>query len=150
MDCRLNSLVKVDIAPASAGTWAVTIDKANSQNLYDKSAEIPAFGDMNDGNKDSWGNWQRFELHHMDKWFSKAESDARFSGAIKRWGEPSGEIMRNGLATAFSDMGTRIIMPAGEVFTFAGLDTDEQGNLYAQVSYANAAESGVSVVKAKK
>ena len=81
----------------------------------------------------------------MDQWFSRAESDARFGSAMTRPGEPTGEIMRNGLTAAFSDMGTRIIMPAGEVFTFAGLDTDDQGNLYAQVRYANAVESGVSL-----
>jgi len=38
-------------------------------------------------------------------------------------------------------------MPTGEVFMFAGLDSDEQGNLYTHVSYSNTAKNGVSKQK---
>ena len=31
--------------------------QGHSQNLYDKSAKIPPFGETIDGNKDSWENW---------------------------------------------------------------------------------------------
>lgn len=40
-----------------------------------------------------------------------------------------------------SSMQNRIIMPAGDVFMFKGIDIDGAGNLYSHVSYAQGAEN---------
>lgn len=49
----------------------------------------------------------------------------------------------------FDDLGNKYIMPAGNVFNFTGVDVDDEGNLYAHVSYA-LDTSGVGKIVPKK
>jgi hypothetical protein len=63
------------------------------------------------------------------------------------WSTSTKDIFQRSLANAFAGLGGTIIMPAVDMLLFAGMDSDEAGNVYAQVNYAN--EGGVQFLKKK-
>jgi hypothetical protein len=68
-------------------------------------------------------------------------------GALTGWITSIKDVVAEKVKSAFGSLTTTVIMPAGDVFTFAGLDTDEAGNLYAQVNFANDGGFEVGQVK---
>ena len=56
------------------------------------------------------------------------------------------DLIQN-LNSLVKELQSTIIMPAGDVFMFSGIDLDTTGNLYSHVSYANAAEGSERVVR---
>lgn len=142
----MQTLVRIDLKPGAVGKWTIQVDKNASQNLF-KDGDTLQWSEMADSNMHEYGNFDHFEKHHMHKVFGKEDADNRFRDNIKGWGTDTARTVSNGVASAFKDMGTQIIMPAGKVFTFAGMDTDENGHMYVQVAYAN--DGGFEVEKKK-
>jgi hypothetical protein len=93
----------------------------------------------------TYGNFINFETHHTFKAHGKAYRNDKSKSSIKGWSTRTARRVKDAIDGAFASLGTTIMMPAGEVFTFAGLDTDDRGNLNVQVDYAN--EVGVAVIK---
>jgi hypothetical protein len=140
---RTKSLVKVVMNPGAVGKWNVDVDQANSKNLFKNGTALT----WETGSLDSteYGNFQ------MLKNFSGYTYDYRdkfFETALTGWATPTKNIIGDEVREAFKALTTTIIMPAGDVFTFAGLDTDDKGNVYAQVNFAN--DGGYEVTKGKQ
>jgi hypothetical protein len=55
-------------------------------------------------------------------------------------GDAAAGSLSQKLTAMLSSMQNRVIMPAGDVFMFTGIDIDGTGNLYSHVSYAQGAE----------
>ncbi|ORX91991.1 hypothetical protein K493DRAFT_409035 [Basidiobolus meristosporus CBS 931.73] len=146
MDCRVQSLVVVEINSATAGKWSIAIDREASKNLF-KEGQTLEWCDSQQRN-DAYGNFDHFENHHTYKVFAKEGSDKAFRDSVQGWKTDTASMVARLLGTAFAESGSTVIMPAGNVFTFAGLDTDHEGHLYCQVNYANVGK--VEVAKTKK
>jgi hypothetical protein len=56
-------------------------------------------------------------------------------GLIKGWTDPDVEKIAASLQSVLSQLNTRIMMPAGNVFSFKGMNFDGQGNLYGGITY---------------
>jgi hypothetical protein len=67
------------------------------------------------------------------------------TGCRNGWQTYPSKKVRDSLKGITDGIGECIIMPAGDVFTFAGLDSDDAGAVYAQCNYANA--SGHEITK---
>ncbi|KAF3931448.1 hypothetical protein ABW19_dt0203236 [Dactylella cylindrospora] len=143
LECEIRSFVRIVINPGAVGTWDIVIDKAASKNLM-----IPGetLGWNTVPRSNIYGNFSSFELHHTFKKFGSTERNHKFQDTIVGWKNNTSASIYN-MLTNIIGLNTTVIMPAGEVFTFAGLDTDSQGNLYAQVNYSN--EGGVTINKRK-
>ncbi|EPS39293.1 hypothetical protein H072_6938 [Dactylellina haptotyla CBS 200.50] len=48
--------------------------------------------------------------------------------------------------TGLKSISNKIILPAGNVFNFSGIDVDPQGNMYAHVNYASGAENVTQII----
>ena len=140
----MRSLVAVEIVPSSAGKWAISVNRDASKNLFKPNEQLQ-WQNMDGADRYTYGNFDKFETHHTYKWFGQPDANEGFRKSIRGWGTSTLPTIENGLKVAFKDMGTKVIMPAGEVSMFAGLDSDSDGNIYAQVSYAN--DGGVKIVQ---
>lgn len=145
INLRTRSLARVEIFSGSAGKWSIRLDEARSKNLL-KDGEAPDWVHLDVQNEDFVNSVQsedqippNGEIYHRDR--------LRFLRSITYWKRNTAATLQNGLTSGFKELGTKIIMPAGNVFMFAGLGTDSKGNLYAQVSYSN--EGGVKVDQVK-
>jgi hypothetical protein len=61
---------------------------------------------------------------------------------------PTKDIIGDEVREAFKALTTTTIMPGGDMFTFAGLGTEDSGNVYAQINFAN--NGGYEVTKGKQ
>jgi hypothetical protein len=86
-----------------------------------------------------------FGKHHTFKTFGNREEDQNFVNSMKGWQTYPSKKVRDSLMGVTDGIGECIIMPAGDVFTFTGLDSDDAGAVSAQCNYANA--SGHEITK---
>jgi hypothetical protein len=142
MEYNIRSLIKVNLTPGAVGTWNIEIDKPMSKNLF-KEGQPLSWDSV--PKEELYGNFSNFELHHKFESLGTTSRNKKFQQALTGWSTSTKEIFQQNLSNAFAGLGGTIIMPAGDVFTFAGLDSDSAGNVYAQVNYAN--EGGVKVLK---
>jgi len=126
--------------PGAVGKWNVDIDETASHNLTKK--DTPLTWTPGSVESKEYGNFS--ELKNFFGYTFDLKSDL-IKGALTGWGTSTKDVVAEKVKSAFNDLTTTVIMPAGDVFTFAGLDTDEAGNLYAQVNFAN--DGGFEVVK---
>ena len=136
----MRSLVRVTMNPGAVGKWNVDIDETASHNLTKK--DTPLTWTPGSVESKEYGNFS--ELKNFFGYTFDLKSDL-IKGALTGWGTSTKDVVAEKVKSAFNDLTTTVIMPAGDVFTFAGLDTDEAGNLYAQVNFAN--DGGFEVVK---
>jgi hypothetical protein len=64
---------------------------------------------------------------------------------MKGWKTSTSQTIRDSMDATKEGLGDCVIMPAGDVFCFAGLDTDEKGTVYAQCDSTN--EAGHDMAK---
>ena len=126
----------------AVGTWNVDVDQGSSKNLFKKDTPLTwTTGSVESGD---YGNFQELKNFHS---YTFSPDSEMIKGALAGWGTSPKDIIGDEVQDAFKGLTTTIIMPAGDVFTFAGLDTDDTGNVYAQVNFAN--DGGYEVVKGK-
>ena len=150
MSLRTKSLVRVVMNAGEVGKWNVDIDQDTSINLSKKDAELTwTQGSVESGDYGSFQELQNF--CDFDIWYFAGEGLSNFTPdnnmvreALLGWGS-SKDIIGDKVLEAFRGLTTTIIMPAGDVFTFAGLDTDDAGNVYTQINFAN--DGGIKIVK---
>ncbi|KAK3370405.1 hypothetical protein B0H63DRAFT_564577 [Podospora didyma] len=138
---RTKSLVRVVMTSGVVGTWNIDISHPDSKNLVKKD-EVVAWTKGTDENKNDYGNF-----HQLKNFYGYTYNGDMtiISRAVAGWGASAKDIIGDEVKDAFQGLTTTIIMPAGDVFTFSGLDTDEAGNVYAQANFAN--DGGFEVVK---
>ncbi|TGJ63802.1 hypothetical protein EYR41_011693 [Orbilia oligospora] len=134
-------ILRVVIVPGEVGIWNIVIDKGASKNLTVPGQPL----DWNAVSKDeTYDSWVDFEPHQSFKRCENREQNSRFRDIIVGWEHKTLNTIHNKLNNLVA-LSTTVIMPTREVFTFAGLDTDVNGNLYSQVNYSN--EGGVEIIK---
>ncbi|KAK3996637.1 hypothetical protein QBC44DRAFT_355361 [Cladorrhinum sp. PSN332] len=154
LELTVHSLVRVKINSGQAGKWDIDVDRSASRNLFN-SQEALTWTDL-DGNPDGYqskrfateseyGNWSYFERHHSYTSFGNSEVDKQFRKAMYGWTTATSEVVRETMKKLANGLGFAVVMPAGDVFTFAGLDVDGEGRLFAQANYSH--EGGVEVRK---
>ncbi|KAI0402759.1 hypothetical protein F4802DRAFT_599720 [Xylaria palmicola] len=150
-EMTIRSLIRIRIHSGAAGKWDIDVDKAASRNLFEAGQPLAwteltpeQYREKRDSAAE-YGNFSSFEKHHSYERFGRSEVDKEFREAIRGWETKTASIVRESLQTFGDGLSFCVVMPAGDVFTFAGLDTDAQGRLYAQVDYSK--EGGVEVRK---
>ncbi|KAF8244094.1 hypothetical protein K440DRAFT_489096, partial [Wilcoxina mikolae CBS 423.85] len=58
-----------------------------------------------------------------------------FGKSAGSWCKFSTEALNKSLNKIMDDLKTTIIMPAGNVFEFSGIDVDEAGHVYTRINY---------------
>lgn len=139
VECQMRSLIRVEISSSSVGKWSIRIDNAKSRNFH----EDPTTASWVNDSTEAFRNYCISNTYHAPGYKEVSMSDHNFLNAIKGIYIETRENLQNGLASAFQEIGTKVIMPAGNVFMFSGLDTDSFGNIYSRVSYSN--DGGVKV-----
>jgi hypothetical protein len=128
------------------GGWTVALDKDQSYLPQMNKGEIQKIGtppslwpDMkhsNPGTIDtysagvySWGDREGF--------FSVSGNTGMDDSLnlLKGWTDPDVAKIATALDNVLSQLNTRIMMPAGNVFSFKGMNVDGQGNLYSGITY---------------
>ncbi|KAL6705342.1 hypothetical protein ACN47E_007152 [Coniothyrium glycines] len=137
---RTRSLVRVVMHSGVVGTWNVDVDEGNSKNLFKKDNSF----DWTSGSTDTgdYGNFR--EMTNFNGYTFNLGSKI-LQEALTGWAMPTKDIIGDKVHDAFKGLTTTIIMPAGDVFTFAGLDSDKSGNVYTQINFAN--DGGFEVTK---
>jgi hypothetical protein len=125
--------------PGAVGTWNVDVDEPASKNLHKNG--IALNWTKGEVYSDTYGNFQELKNFHG---YTFDVDSKMIRGALTGWGTSTKDIIGDKVRDAFKGLTTTVIMPAGDVFTFAGLDTDESGNVYTQVNFAN--DGGFKVV----
>ena len=142
MEYEIRSLIRIILTPGVVGTWNIEIDKSVSKNLFDEGQPL------------SWnavpiehlyGNFAEHKQHNHFEGYGDESRSREIRNALTGWSTSTKDIFQKNLTNAFAGLGSTIIMPAGDVFMFGGIDSDEAGNVYTQVNYAN--EGGVTIVK---
>ncbi|KAJ5726253.1 uncharacterized protein N7483_007610 [Penicillium malachiteum] len=130
---EMRSLIRVVVHPGSVGQFDVSVDENASKNLLHPGKGVT----WTNFDGQEYGNFSKFETHHTFTDFGKKDLNARFEHSLTGWGDTTASTVQERLRGLFNGPGTTIIMPAGDVFSYAGLEVDDQGNLYAQINYAN-------------
>ncbi|KAJ7018521.1 hypothetical protein C8F04DRAFT_1277619 [Mycena alexandri] len=110
----------------SDGTWAFY------PSLEEQSINLPR-----DGN----GNVVYKSDHHLQGWVAFEDFLASLCGDMMK--HYFGKMFELTISQSWSDnitkglkaLNTKVIMPAGDVFEFKGLDTDTEGNVYTHLTY---------------
>jgi hypothetical protein len=133
------------LEPGAAGTWSATCDATQTQPVDIATAlNSPGF-DTSDylkwrkgiQNPDTAGPGAFVKYHAF-------MADATESAEYVSNTVPSAiEAVNSGITTlmqrldaAMAGLNTSVMMPGGEVMTFSGMDTDDEGRLYAHIKYA--------------
>lgn len=140
MDCRVQSFVRVHLSAGAVAKWNSFVDLTASKNLFKQGQQLN-WQQLNNVADDAHDSWDRFETRHTYKMSGNPDSNKGFRQSIRGWGTDTAVTIEKGLKPAFGDLGTKAIIPADDVFMFAGINTDSEGNVYAQVSYANESSS---------
>ncbi|KAK0725279.1 hypothetical protein B0H67DRAFT_550884 [Lasiosphaeris hirsuta] len=137
---RTKSLVRVVMNSDVVGTWGVDVTEEGSKNLLKKNTSVT----WTTGSVDSteYGNFQ--QLKNFPNYSFTPDSEI-IKGALAGWGTSAKDIIGDEVVKAFQGLTKTVIMPAGDVFAFAGLDTGDLGHLYAQVNFVN--DGGFELVK---
>jgi len=134
------------LSPGQGGIWAIAEDAArttfpgpnvhvNTIGPFRESAGAP------EGEPAEWRNWNRdgcqmwIENHHTFMVFGKKEEMAKFEGGAKAWYDYHDDELQAGIDNILGSLKGAVIMPAGNVLTFAGLDCDDQGHVYSHIDY---------------
>ncbi|CAG7561990.1 unnamed protein product [Fusarium equiseti] len=151
VEVTIKSLVRVAIYSGAAGKWDIDVNEAMSKNLF-KADETLNWEYLdpekykarnNSTGSDSYGNFCSFERHHSYEAHGSSRIDKEFLDGLKGWSVPTASVMRQSIKKLADGLAFCVVMPAGDVFSFAGLDIDESGQLYAQVDYSN--EGGIQL-----
>ncbi|KAI5808272.1 hypothetical protein DFH27DRAFT_650781 [Peziza echinospora] len=142
LSLRTKSLIRVVMKAGAVGKWVVDVDEGASKNPLKKNTTLI----WTKGSADSgdYGNFQ--ELKNFHSYTFEPDSEM-VKAALIGWSKSEKDIIGDKVLEAFNGLTTTIIMPAGDVFTFAGLDSDDTGNVYTQVNFAN--DGGFEIVKGK-
>jgi hypothetical protein len=153
IELTVRSFIRINLHAGRYGQWEIDVDETASKNLFKADEKLQfqsvadyrnlkSFDDLSDGD---YGNFYQFEKHNTYDTFGRKDADVHFTESMKGWKTNSSQKIRESLEGVTEGLGGCVIMPAGDVFSFAGLDTDEKGNVYAQCDYRN--ETGHEVTK---
>ena len=152
LELTVRSLIRIKIHAGANGQWDIDVDEAASKNLFKEGEDLkfdatnyqglPSFDNIPDN---GYGNYYELTKHNTYKSFGTKDADEHFKDSMKGWKSEPAKKIRQSIKGITEGLGESVIMPAGDVFTFAGLDTDAQGTVYAQCNYAN--ESGHIITK---
>lgn len=140
------------LSPGQGGVWNIEQD-SNRTTFPGPDVHVQTLGPYeNDWVPDEWRNWGQdpsedgcrmfLENHHTFKVFGQTEEMRKFENAANNWYDFHDDGIQAGMDSILGELKNAVIMPAGQVVTFAGLDCDDQGHIYSHVDYmtSNAVE----------
>ncbi|EEU33900.1 uncharacterized protein NECHADRAFT_55608 [Fusarium vanettenii 77-13-4] len=145
--------VGFDMSPAG-DTWSLALEKDKSRTTVPiGSEELPKqvnppvsfttleniIGEqkMTDLSKRMKGDGVIIDLenHDMFKEFGTSKGMDRFAKPANQWASNFESRMESNMAALASSLMTKLILPAGNVFEFKSLNTDDEGHVYSLISY---------------
>src|SRR6187402_1919963 len=106
---RMRSLVRVTMNPGAVGKWNVDIDETASHNLTKK--DTPLTWTPGSVESKEYGNFS--ELKNFFGYTFDLKSDL-IKGALTGWGTSTKDVVAEKVKSAFNDLTTTVIMPAGD------------------------------------
>ncbi len=140
------------LSPGQGGIWSIEQDTARTTfpgpdvnvnqvlGPYRNSvaAELKEPWEWSNWNGDGCQMW--IENHHTFMVFGQKEEMRKFEGGAKAWYDYHDDELQEGIDDILGSLKGAVIMPAGNVLTFSGLDCDEQGHVYSHIDYMTSSD----------
>ncbi|KAI1169837.1 hypothetical protein F4777DRAFT_595907 [Nemania sp. FL0916] len=141
-----------NLLPGAGGTFIVEADPSRTTFPQDANAISPVVETVGEGTGDSWsrdihghqyGTYIYLQNHNtFENFGQQGEMDKFKKAAFAANGRDFSNI-DDKLQNIFSGLKTTVILPAGNVFTFKGINTDKDGNLHTSVNYRSVSKAQV-------
>lgn len=73
--------------------------------------------------------------HELFKQFGTSKGMDGFAKPAKQWASGFEKVLESHIATLASSLASKVILPAGEIYEFKSLNTDEHGHVHSLLSY---------------